>query len=104
MANNRQQFDDQTKRETVRAIVSGEQSINDAAKKLSLQSYQLHAWLGYALANEPEMVYELLDARFQKQHGDTGALVAEMTQRATTGDFDLALMEAYLRRKFGRPS
>lgn len=53
MANNaRGQFDEKTKTETVKKILSGDMTIQEAMAKFGVQSYQLHAWIGYVVVEQ----------------------------------------------------
>ena len=48
----RGQFDDKTKTETVRKILAGEMTMQEAMRRYEIQSYQLHAWIGYAVMEQ----------------------------------------------------
>ncbi len=55
---------DAVKRETVAQILRGDVSLADAARRHGVQSYQLHAWIGYIALRFPETVRDSIDRRF----------------------------------------
>jgi len=75
MATARGQFDEKTKTEVVRKILAGEMTIQEAMAKFGVQSYQLHAWIGYVVV-EQAAIARATPAEVARRMAEAGAPAA----------------------------
>lgn len=99
----RSKFDEQTKQETVRRILAGEVTVQDAAEKHGIQSYQLHAWIGYVVVELAAAERKSPAAVVRELAGTSDTPPSSIPNGLPTGSTEKAVLEWYLRKYVLRP-
>lgn len=63
----------------VREILAGRKSLSETARALSVQHYQLQAWIGQMCGDSPQAAYEALRERFERATGQRPSELEELT-------------------------